>query len=69
MTKNPSQPRKCSVLGCSAEMRRGRPDEHPKDCPGRVMAPYNGFCDLNGKLYREHWVCTRMGSHRVNLPV
>ncbi len=69
MTENPSEPRKCSVLGCGAKMRRGGPNEHPNDCPGRVMVPYNGFCDLNGKLYREHLVCTRMGSHRVDLPV
>ncbi len=71
MTENPSEPRKCLVDGCGGKMRRGRPNEHPNDCPGRVLAPdhYNGFCDLNGKLYQEHLVCTRIGSQRVNLPI
>ncbi len=51
---------------CGVEMRRGWPGEHPKDCPGQVMAPdhYTGICTMNGKPYRVHWVCTQMESHR-----
>jgi hypothetical protein len=69
MTENPSEPRRCSMQGCGGKMRRGHAGEHPKDCQGRIVDPYNGFCDLNGKLYREHLVCTRMGSHREDRPV